>query len=386
MKILKLAYVVPCLLIANCATYKSYQTNSFDNKPGIAYFLPQKAIIIKVGKLDKGIRKITITTSDAYADLDAQYILNPKELLFGKSIVHFGVNPKGLLSKSEGESQSSGTLFGSALGALSSGGNKQNFSNSNDEQKCQAEDEFDFTIMPNSNKFAETTNICGIIIKINLVGSNAFNQSFLDRSDVTLNSFDKIDLQSDIEAKNADDKNSKKNNLNNTSLNMDNGNKKSNGPLRETGSYGIFYRIELPYAVTALQKIISQTSNEEGIFSQTSLVFSPVGSKTYLAPAQFSSFSGNSFTKMTFLDGVLATYDTDWNSHLIGFLQFPAEVLSGYSSALLSGLTSVNEKNSQEKIYYETLQQLEIAKIKLLRCQIAISSQVEDKINSECKQ
>ena len=130
---------------------------------------------------------------------------------------------------------------------------------------------------------------------------------------------------------------------------------------------GIFYRLNEPYVVN----LTSPHNN------YSSLVLLPNNSNTQFIAYKRAFFANNN-TNLTFSDGVLTKVDTDHGAELVGLLEFPASILSSYMTAVGELFTNFNSNATSEVKYYESLLNIEKAKLKHEKCMTAVQAEPQD--------
>lgn len=129
---------------------------------------------------------------------------------------------------------------------------------------------------------------------------------------------------------------------------------------------GLYYRINLPYLVTAT------TTQTDNVLNKSELIYSPSESPALFLPLAKGFFSNNN-ADFEFNDGVITQYQQTTEGELIAALKLPADVLSAYFAAIGSIFDAFKKNDVSETDRTKAQIQLELIKKKYDACVDALN-------------
>ena len=318
MRISTLLLTVLALLATACSSVKSVETPAGKKADGLIYFMPKKDIVVSMDAKDGVIGSITIDTTDAYPDIDKQYVMRHGGNVFGKNTLDVAVNSKGLLTSANSKTVSGVTealknLSASAArarqGVLDTGGGDGR----EIEHECDEERTYSFVFEAEHMASPETK--CGLKIRISQRGEASGGVA--------------------------------------------------HGKTTNKAYSGIFYRQNRPYLVS----IADEDSNKIA----EKIVFSPSEAPINFVPVSKTFFASNE-ADFEFVDGVPTKYKQDADGEIVALFKLPADVLEAYFSAVGATLDAFKSADQKESDALTQSLALELAKRKYDACIKAIEA------------
>lgn len=333
---LRYANLIPTLMLASCVTYTSGSLSTDTDQSAIGYYLPSRAIIVTLGPQEKNYRDVSFSMSQNYADAEYAFQLNPKELLFGKASTELSVSKFGLLSRAEGKSdikmKELGQAIGGAVGKFTMPDKSFTLELGEENDNCPKNYALKYVIYPKNNSYPTVSTFCGVEISIEAIGAT---------------------------------------------------NKVQKNVMPTTQKPGIYYRVQMPYLIRAIQKHDKLGVTEKLVAEE--MFFSPIGSPTFFAPAHKSLFSSASHTNAVLDEGILLSFDAKWDSEVLGFLKFPADVIEGYIETLTASFKDDKGLMEAERANIESQKELEIARALMEKCKAAVKGGEQKEIEKACE-
>ena len=298
---------------SGCASYLSTPTDK-DDLGGVVYYMPRQAFEVQVKVDGNGVQTPSIVQGDIIPDLRNRFVLSYDSIPIGENATKISVSENGLLT-SVGSTVTSGvdailkgaaTLAGNITvmtGFVGAGPNET-------PQPCENNQTYTLLIYP-EDITAQTPpqKMCDFTISVDK------RLAELTQSPSSLQS------------------------------------KQEN-----TGRSGVFYKTELPYLVTIIDKSGHSTQG---------LAYSPDESGINFVALERTFFAKNT-TQITLKNGMLNEYDQDDSGELVGLASIPADVLSAYFTAVGQAFTNFQTVNTDRNALAvsEAKRQLCLAAIK----------------------
>ncbi|WDD90943.1 hypothetical protein Bsp3421_000829 [Burkholderia sp. FERM BP-3421] len=279
------------------------------------YYMPRQAILVTV-TLDKDKNQaITVSSAKAEPDLSRRFVLKYKSSLVGTNHVTLSISSAGLL-------QTSNTVTTSGVNTIAKniGADAGIFSGvlaalvPKQTNNCQANQTYTLAIYPENHDALPP--LCNLTIAI----SPSMPLPTYNTEHLSENSSDQT---------------------------------------------GIFYRQLIPYRIS----ITDSQSNTKSDY----LAFSPDQSPTLFYPVSKSFFANNQ-TNIGLTDGIITSIDQNTDGELIGLTQLPADIISGYFSAIGNLFSQIGTATSNKATASTDQTNLTMAKSKLAVCQQVIAT------------
>lgn len=144
---------------------------------------------------------------------------------------------------------------------------------------------------------------------------------------------------------------------------------------------GLFYRVELPYTVTILHNVGTTSSQEQP--KPTPVLWLPNESPVGFAPVSRSLF-GDRKTTLTFSDGSLTKYDTDYSGDVLSIVRLPITIIGAVSTAI-GKVATARQANAQAEIdLMDKALTLEKARIRYENCSAALAADDDERVDEYC--
>jgi hypothetical protein len=278
------------LLVSACATVTSTQeavdadTHVVSASEGLPYYLPKRPILITV-VVDKGDKpappSLTVAQGVMEPDMAHRFTLKYGQNAVGTNAIVVGINSKGLLQSANNTITSStgqiATNLGAVLGAVSGMAVPAAPAPA---QPCVAGQTYNYVYHTDGALGAQPPIACGITLTITRDIPTAKIPSAVNASLL---------------------------------------------PGAGKSKAGFFFRQEIAYKIEA-------TDTAGALLGQW-IAYSPDASDTFFYPISATLFA-NSHTNFTFTDGIPSNVDQTTDSEINGVLQIPANIISGYTTAL----------------------------------------------------
>lgn len=290
---------------------------------GLIYYMPKKDFLVSVTVKSGAVQSLTLGVTPAYPDTTKPYLIRYGQNPVGKNTLEVTVTATGLLSASKATTVSQVSDFlkdlAGAAGTFKVLGATPGKSVSSE---CQADGVHTF-IFPTSTSYGAA---CGVNIK-----------------------FEKL---------------------------FQIGAEKVGGGVAESGDRtgvprsGVYYRVNLPYKVTA---------EGQGV-NAALIVLSPSESGTLFLPITRTLFSNNE-ADFTFDDGTPKKYKQDTEGELIALVKLPALIVGAYFEAIGKVFESFKKETTGESEAIKAAVALQAAKYKADLCIAALKAGETDKIS-----
>lgn len=383
-------------MTAGCASIRSVDISKAPQHPiqgGIVYYLPTQRLVLtltvseedpckkesagtKAGdakdargdakgdektavacdKPKKMVRKIDLAATPEFADLSKPYVAQYRRNHLGTNALTVRVNANGLLSGEGGGSTTPAVSeFFGALAGL--GADTKRWTSGGDRETKGADDDLCGT----PGTYVWTFGV-----------EEAAALSADDRSDNITHC--KIAINIFINGKDQRTKVESAATLEGALHTADWRNAGDNSDL----NHGFFYRQKIPFEI----EVVDTKKESSGKIYYIPLV-------TKHSPVEFlaipSTLFANTTWKVGFENGSPTLYDINAGGDALGLVKLPAEILKGYSDALLSGLSRRKELSTAEVQNLQQLNALALQQAKAEACRAAVATGDLDKIKAACQ-
>jgi len=259
--------------LTGCSSILSVENPTKESGHGLRYFMPKKDFLVTVTVTESNLNKVTLATTEAYADLSKHYVLKHGTNTFGRSTLNVQLNKSGLLTSARSEMRSGiANIFQNNKGKKDNGDRNKGIDDEQEiapssDQRCAADGNYTF-IHASAGVYTD----CGVTITITRYGEDA--------------------------------------------------NIPSHTVKKQAEASGVFYRQNQPYLMTA---------SASGI-KTASIVLSPSLSKVQFMPVAKTFFAQNK-VNFAFNNGVPTQYQQGTDGEVVALFKLPAEILQAYFSS-----------------------------------------------------
>jgi hypothetical protein len=296
---------------------------------GLIYYMPRRGFKIVVSVDKDGGETASVVAGDAIPDFTRRYILRYGRNWVGTNHGTLGVNSRGLLQNTSSTTTSATNTIATAIGTIAGDVTALAASAARQQATPRAADQlvpckipnttYSIIIFPEDLNTPRAASICDFRI------SGGLTPASLKISEVGADSV----------------------------------------RLQRTGEQaGIFYKHDLPYIIT-----ITDRSDHSSAW----LVYSPDQSPVTFFPVTGGVFA-NASSSLSIVDGALTQADVSTDSEIVGLLQFPANVISGYFAAIGQIFQARGNDVSQQNSLEANRQALSKTEVQLQACRATIQA------------
>lgn len=307
---------------SGCSSFTSKEVNFNEQAEGLVYFLPKKDVLVTVTVTNGKPSAVTLSTTPAYPDQSAAFVLNHSSNGLAKNVASFEIK-NGLLTSSIGTTTSG---VSDALKNLAMSAGSLSALRRNDEKKeqslCGSDGNHIYRIPSNS----KGNSFCGINVNIeNLIPAGTVTEA---------------------ESKKVG---------------------KKDAPSESRP--GIYYR--------QMEGLLVEASSPD--LHVASIVYVPATTR-YFMPTGYSFFASND-TEIALEDGVPTKFKRDTDGEVIALLKLPADIISAYFSAVGSIFDAFKSRDDKEASALQESLKLEAMRQKYAVCLSAVKASDDDLIS-----